>query len=149
MNIRVEGIKSHKVEEAIQKSNELQDQLWQQAEALADANPNSIMLGLFIHSLNEVIDLHAERIHVGVRTRIPPVIWISLYLIAIFSISSLGYQVGLVHARYMGITILLILALASVITLIIDLDRPQEGLITVSQQALMDLQTRFNTGNPP
>jgi hypothetical protein len=37
----------------------------------------------------------------------------------------------------------MILVFAGVILLIVDLDRPQEGFIQVSQQALIDLQRQL------
>jgi hypothetical protein len=48
------------------------------------------------------------------------------------------------HACYWGITLLLILTFSSVITLIIDIDRPLKGLIQVSQQSLIDLIEKFS-----
>jgi hypothetical protein len=36
--------------------------------------------------------------------------------------------------------LVLVLAFATVLTLVVDLDRPQGGLITVSQQPMIDLQ---------
>ena len=35
----------------------------------------------------------------------------------------------------------MVVALGVVLTIVIDLDRPQEGLINVSQQALLDVQS--------
>ena len=37
----------------------------------------------------------------------------------------------------------LVLVTSAVILLIVDLDRPQEGLLQVSQQTLIDLQRQF------
>ena len=42
----------------------------------------------------------------------------------------------------------LVVALAAVLTLVIDLDRPQEGFITVSQQPLIDVQRQIGTPTP-
>jgi hypothetical protein len=38
----------------------------------------------------------------------------------------------------------LVLAFAGVLFLIADLDRPGEGFLTVSQQAMIDVQTTMN-----
>lgn len=56
---------------------------------------------------------------------------------------AVGYQMGLIRARYTGMTILLIITFSFVIALIADLDRQQEGFIKVSQQALMDLKEKY------
>jgi hypothetical protein len=57
--------------EGIRQSEVLQNRLWDHAVALARDNPDSIVVGLFVQSLNEVIDLHAKRVTAGVRNRIP------------------------------------------------------------------------------
>jgi hypothetical protein len=141
---RLNAIHPGNLAEGIKKSGDLQDLLWLQAVAVAEKNPNSVVVGLFIQSLNEVIDLHAKRINTGLRIRIPLIIWTALYFVTILAIGTVGYQIGLIHARYLGITLLLILTFSSVIVLIADLDRPQEGFIKVSQESLRDLSDKFN-----
>ncbi len=143
VSVRLGALETGSLTEGVNQSEALQDALWQQATAIANAYPNSVAIGLFIQSLNEVIDLHAKRVNVGMRIRIPSIIWGALYFVTALAIGSLGYQFGLTHVRYMGITLLLILTFSTVILLIIDLDRPQEGMIRVSQQALMDLREKW------
>lgn len=142
--VRLDAIKPGKIVEGIKKSEEIQDQLWIQATVIAEKNPDSVIGGLFIQSLNETIDLHTKRVYLGLRVRIPIIIWGVLYFVTMLSIGCLGYQFGLFHTRYIGITLLLILTFSSVITLITDLDRPQEGFIHVTQQSLVDLMQKFN-----
>lgn len=144
VSIRLEALKPGKLAEGIRRSEELQDQLWSQAVAVAEKNPNSVMVGLFIKSMNEVIDLHAKRMNVGVHFRLPTIIWFALFFVTILAIGCVGYQFGLFHARYIGIILLLVLTFSSVMVLIADLDRPQEGSIKVSQQSLIDLLDKFN-----
>lgn len=143
--VRLEAITPGHLEEGIKRSEDLQDRLWQQAVVVAEKSPDSVVVGLFIESLNELIDLHAKRVNVGLRIRIPVVIWLALYFVTILAIGCVGYQIGLIHARYLGITLLLILTFSSVIVLIVDLDRPQEGFIKVSQQSLIDLKDKFSS----
>jgi len=54
--------------------------------------------------------------------------------------ASTGYQAGLSATRRSPAELLLALAFAGVLFLIVDLDRSQEGLFTVSQQAMIDSQ---------
>jgi hypothetical protein len=140
---RIEAMDSENVARGIKKSEELQTQLWAHAIVIAEQYPNSIVAGLFIQSLNDVIDLHAKRVNVGMHIRIPAIIWIVLYFVTVLAIGTVGYQIGLVHSRYMGITLPVILMFSSVIVLIADLDRPQEGFIKISQQSLIDLQEKI------
>ena len=51
-----------------------------------------------------------------------------------------GYSGGLSHRRGILSAVVTIVALGAVTTLVVDLDRPQDGFLTVSQQALLDVQ---------
>ena len=136
------------VTEAVARSEHLQEQLWSQATAAAEKNPSSIMTGLFVQSLNEVIDLHAKRVLVGLRSRIPISIWGGLFALAVVGMASMGYQAGLSATRRSPASLFLVLAFAGVLLLIADLDRPREGLLRVSQEALTDLQRTMRSAQP-
>lgn len=141
---RLETVNSEKIEQGVKRAEELQDQLWKHTVALAEKNPNSEVVALFIESLNETIEMHAKRVNLGLYVRIPPIIWLALFFVTILAIGSVGYQIGLIQAHYLGISVLLILTFASVIALIADLDRPQEGFIQVSQRSLSDLIKKWD-----
>lgn len=148
VSLRLEGIKSGNIEQAVKGSEDVQDRLWNQTVSLAEKYSNSEAVALFIESLNDVIELHAKRVNLGIYVRIPMIIWIALFFVTILAIGSVGYQIGLIHAHYLGISLLLILTFSSVIVLIADLDRPQEGFIKVSQQSLIDLIDKFDRPGP-
>jgi hypothetical protein len=141
----VRAAQQAEVNEGLARSEELHDLLWSQATAAAARNPGSIMTGLFIHSLNEVIDMHAKRLGV-MRNRIPITIWITLFGLTVFGMGSTGYQAGLSVTRRSPEMLLLGLAFAGVLFLVVDLDRAHAGLLRVSQQAMLDLQ---QTMKPP
>ena len=52
----------------------------------------------------------------------------------------MGYQEGLAGAKRSLAVPALILAFSLVLMLIVDLDRPGEGLLRVSQQSMIDLR---------
>ena len=139
VDVRLEAPQPGKVDQAISKSEELQDRLWSQATAAADKDRSPIT-GLFIQSLNEVIDLHAKRVMTALRSRVPGAIWIGLYLLAILAMTVLGYHEGLTSKRRSIAVIALTLAFSVVLILIVDLDRPGQGLLRVSQQSMVDLR---------
>ncbi len=143
VDIRVRGIQEKKVQEVITKSGELHERLWAIATRSAERSPTPIT-GLYIQSLNELIDLHAVRVQVGIRNRIPSIIWIALFSLAILGMASVGYQSGLSATRRSPAMAVLIAAFAGVLFLIADLDRTSEGLLHVSQQAMVDLQTSMH-----
>jgi hypothetical protein len=82
------------------------------------------------------------------RNRIPVSMWGMLGIVTLFSLAALGYVFGLSGIRSWVITILLVMVFTAVIMLIADLDGPQEGLIQVSQQPLIDLLGKITAGMP-
>jgi hypothetical protein len=50
--------------------------------------------------------------------------------------------------RALAGVLVLAVAFSAVMLLVTDLDRPQEGLLRVSQQPMLDLQQRLNAGGP-
>jgi hypothetical protein len=144
VDARLEAVRSGRVAAEILKSEDMQNQLWSAATAVGLQHPDSIIVGLFVESLNQVIDLHAKRVTAGLRNRIPGTIWMVLLTIATLSLAAMGYHGGLVGTtRSLAIPVVVI-AFSAVIALIADLDRPQEGTLIVSQQALVDLRQSMN-----
>jgi hypothetical protein len=133
---------------ALARSEEIHTELWNRAEVIAvTASPNSDMVSLFIETLNDVIDIHTERVVVGF-SRIPLNIWLAVYFIALLTMAMVGFQNGVTGNRILIVQLVMILVFAGVILLIVDLDRSQEGFIQVSQQALIDLQRQLNATSP-
>jgi hypothetical protein len=148
VDARLEAVRSGNVTEGIRRSEHLQDQLWAHAVAIAENNPTSIVVGLFVQSLNEVIDLHAKRVTAGLRNRIPGAIWVALFAVAVLSLAAMGYHAGLSRTSRSLAGLAVALTFSAVIGLIADLDRPQEGVLKVSQQALIDLRQSMDVPRP-
>jgi hypothetical protein len=144
--LRAGGAASFMSREGMARASAIHDRLWAIA-ASAAANDDTVSTGLFIQSLNEMIDLDATRVTAN-RNRIPDSIWLMLCVVAIFAMVDVGYQFGLTGTRSWAVTILLILVFTPVFVLIADLDRPQAGLVRVSQQALIDLLNKIGTPVP-
>lgn len=117
---------------ALARSNEIQDQLWQQARAVAAKDNAMVPTGLFIQTLNEMIDNQEKRIS-AVMNRVPNIVLLSLYLIAAVSGGFTGYGSGLARERSRLPRYMMGFLVACVILLIQDLDRPSGGFIRVSQ----------------
>jgi hypothetical protein len=144
VDVRLEGVQSGNVEKVLRRSDELHRDLWKEAEAVGKEHPNSIVVGLFIQSLNETIDIHAKRNFVALQNRLPGVLWATLFLVTILTMAGVGYYGALTSSRRSLALAVLVLAFSAIMTLVADLDRPQEGFLTVSQQAMIDLRTMMN-----
>jgi hypothetical protein len=148
VDARLAAVRSGAVAEGLRQAEELQGRLWTHAVAAGQQHPNSIVVGLFVASLNEVIDLHAKRVTAGLRNRIPGTIWAALFSMAVLSLGAMGYHSGLVGGSRSFAVIAVALAFSAAIALVVDLDRPQEGLLTVSQQALIDVRQSMTAPAP-
>jgi hypothetical protein len=117
---RLEAVQSGKVAEGVRRSEEIQQQVWLEAETVGQKNPNSIVIGLFVQSLNQMIDLHAERLQAGLRSRIPGAIWLGLFAVAALSLSTMGYHAGLSGTRRSLAIVSVAVTFSVVIELIAD-----------------------------
>jgi len=141
---RLDAVQPGRLAEGIRRSDDIQQKLWTETETLGNQNPNSIVVGLFVQSLNQMIDLHASRMQAGLRSRIPGAIWLGLFAVAALSLASMGYHAGLSGTRRSLAIVTVAVTFAVVVELIADLDRPQEGVLRISQQALLDVQRSMN-----
>lgn len=140
VDARIAAVQQGTIVESIERSTELHKVLWSQATAVSEQDPRSIPVGLFVQSLNDMIDMHSTRVMVGLRSRIPVSIWGALYLLATLTMVTMGYHEGLASDRRSAASFALILAFAMVMVLIVDLDRPREGLLQISQASMIELR---------
>ena len=123
---------------AIVRSNQIHEKLWQNTIAVAARDPAPVPTGVFIQSLNEMIDSHAKRL-AAFHNRVPDIVFLALYGVAIVAFALVGYANGLEKRRVRLPTYLTGAIVASVILLVQDLDRPTSGFISVSQQPMVDV----------
>lgn len=121
------------------EADRIHRRLWDIAVANAERDMNSDVAALYIESLNDMIDVHASRLAIGVRLRIPVGIWIVLYSLMILGMISLGYHAGIAGSKRSKATWILATSFGLMIALIASLDRPGRFNI-VKQQPLADLQ---------
>ena len=122
----------------LRRSTEIQKTLWQHALAAQKSSPDAVSTELFIQALDAMIVAHATRVAAD-RNSVPAVVFLMLEGLAVLSLGFSGYGVARARMNHRAAMLLMALMIGSVITLILDLDRPQSGLITVSQQPLLDL----------
>ena len=143
VNLRIETVQNvteEEIEQVIDRSEELQSDLWSRAVTIADQKPTPIS-ALFVQSLNELIDMYAKRATLVIHYRLPGTIWILLYGLAIIAMAMGGYDNGLSSSRrVIGITLSAAAAFSVMLVLVIALDRPHQHLSTATQAAMIDLQ---------
>jgi hypothetical protein len=122
-----------------------QAQLWNLAQDMAIKSLPNPLYSIYITSLSDVFDLHTSRITALTTSRVPYTIYISIYIIGMLGMLILGFHTGMSGKRNWIIALALILVYSTIITLVIDLDRPWGGALTVSQQPMIDLINSFSS----
>ena len=131
---------------AIARSAAIHEALWQQTKLVAAKDNGMVPTGLFIQTLNEMIDDHARRLE-ALRNRVPNIVLVALYGVAIVACALAGYGNGLETRRVRLPVYTTAILIAAVILLIQDLDRPTTGFIKASQQPMIDVAASIATYN--
>jgi hypothetical protein len=131
---------------AIARSSAIHEALWQQTKLVAAKDNAMVPTGLFIETLNEMIDDHAKRLE-ALRNRVPNIVLAALYGVAIVACALAGYGNGLETRRVRLPVYTTAILIAAVILLIADLDRPTTGFIKASQQPMIDVAASIATFN--
>lgn len=124
----------------------LLNRIWDHAITGAAANPGSV--DTFLDSLNNVAQLRAERLNLRERSRIPVAYKAALIVLAIIAHGAMGYHGGVAGTTRSPVMLLVAIGFSLVILIIADLDRPGEGLVNVSQQAMVDLRDFLESTKP-
>ena len=127
------------------KAAQTQTALWEHARQAAEQDPNPVTSGLFIQSLNELIDVYGKR-RATLDRHVPEVVLLLLFGTFLMAGAVVGYSSGVAGHRASFVTYILVALIAILVFIILDLDRPRRGLIRVSQESLVSLQTTINAG---
>jgi hypothetical protein len=121
------------------RTDKLHAQIWEEARAVAAMDPHSIITGLFVQSLNEMIDLEGTQ-RSAIVNRIPTSVFLLIVFVALLAMGIVGYVAGISAKRHMRVVALVAILLATTMTVIGDLHRPRHGMIRVSTSAFDDVK---------
>jgi hypothetical protein len=142
-NLRTMALDRAATELAITRSEQIHDELWLLAEELARQEPGPIT-ALYVSSLNQVIDLHTERISAELGFRVPPIIVLGLYVVAVMTMILIGVHDSYREKHNLIALIMVVLIVSVVFLVVIDMDRSSVGMLQIPQKALIDLQHKLN-----
>lgn len=137
------GLNIEKLKTALNRTEELHQKIW---NTLVEASKNEdklIYISLLMTSINEMIDLHAQRLQAAMN-RVPDAILYLIFILAVLCLAITGYSMGLDHHRNLIITTILSFMIMAVIIVIIDLDRPGRGMIKENMSSMFILKEELN-----
>ena len=123
----------------LQRTAELQAQMWKEVQTLIMRQTPNVLHSLLIQSLNDVFDIHEERVAAGLKHRVPYSLWLSLAALLTLAMLGIGYFSGLKGQRNPIASTGLALSFSLVLLLIADLDRPTGGMVRADQSAMSTL----------
>src|SRR3954447_5134743 len=129
-------------------SAKLADQMWAIEATVVQTGYAPDLMSSLGDTLSEIGSVSERRIVAGVYARVPQTIMFLLLAGTTLSLAMVGYSAGIKGRRSLLSAAVLILVLGIVTTLVVDLDRPQEGFLTVSQQALLDIGRQIGATIP-
>ena len=121
----------------------IRDTLWQIASREANARPESQTITLFLESIGLVFDVFEREVFVARHGRIPTTIWVVLLALIVVGVALTGYYSGLSGARPTSAMAALALSLSTVVYVIANLDRPHNGTLHLSREAMTELHQSF------
>lgn len=128
-----------------QRSLDLQRGMWAIAVNAAHRDPHSTTVPLVIAALNDTIALSSEERAV-LTNHIPDVVIFWLLSIALIASTMMGYGFGREGRRAPVFKAVFALMVAFVFGLVLDLDRPQRGIIRVNLTPLQSVAQTMQQG---
>jgi hypothetical protein len=121
------------------RAEALHGQMWQEVKSTAEGEPPAKIADTMLKGLIEALAIHRDRLF-AYESRVPdPVIWL-LLVGALTAMTVIGLAGGLGNHRGHPARIALSILLSGTIYVLLDLDRPQQGLIRVSQTPMRHLE---------
>ena len=127
-----------------QRAQRLQDELCSHALRAAEVDKSVVTSGLFIQSLNELIDTCATR-NATLNRQVPEVVLLRMVATVVLTTGTLGYASGVAGHRVTLAAFVMVTLVALVAYLSMDPDRPRRGAIQVSHESLLSLQRAIGT----
>ncbi|KFF02900.1 bestrophin-like domain [Flavobacterium reichenbachii] len=127
-----------------QQSQSILNTLWKYSETLAQQDRSSEAYSLYTTSVNNLVENYNKRITFTFEYRIPlAILWV-LFIITLFSMSLLGYQFGISGRKNNVLAVFISIIFSSVMFLILALDRPETGIMTLNQAPIITLHKQLH-----
>jgi hypothetical protein len=128
--------------ERLQQAERALQTLWPAGTRAIEGREPTETDSLLLQSLNDVIDLHEQRL-AAFEDRVPVLILGLLVFLAVTAMVLTGYSIGLGGSRKFFLTTMLAILVVAVMLVIIDLQHPRRGFIRVSQRSMIRLHDRL------
>ena len=133
------GRNDAKVAESEVRAARIEKELWDISRTLLTEDPRSQPASLYTQALNDVFDIREER-RFALNDRVPAAVTIMLFVVSMTAMGLIAYSCGLNGRRRPLANLTFACLIALVLTIILDIDAPRVGFVTVSPESLLRLQ---------
>ena len=112
------------------ESEALHAEIWSVVERANQPTTTNATLASLISAANDLIDLHELRL-ASLENHLPPALFFLLLAIGVLSVAFLAWSFGAASHRSRAPMLLLALLMGAVLLLIMDVNRPQRGMVDV------------------
>jgi hypothetical protein len=140
LDVDAAGWDGARLSQATDRAKRIQEQLWEDVIELTKSERSAISAA-YMNSLNQVIDLHEERLS-SFENRIPRSVWLLIFSVSLIALFTRGLTLS---GRFWLTLVLAPVTIAIVVALIADLDSPRRGLIRLDQGAMLRLKADMSS----
>ena len=115
---------------ARRESEALHAAIWSVVERANQPTTTNATLASLISAANDLIDLHELRL-ASLENHLPPALFFLLLALGVLSVAFLAWSFGAASHRSRAPMLLLALLMGAVLLLIMDVNRPQRGMVNV------------------
>jgi CDP-diglyceride synthetase len=126
------------------RSEVILDSLWSYSEEMMRTDRSSEAYSLYTASVTDLVEVFNKRITYTFEYHIPVAIMWVLFIITLFSMLLLGYQFGISGKKNYILAIFISIIFASVMYLILVLDRPETGIMKLNQTPVLTLHKQLS-----
>ncbi|QMW22619.1 bestrophin-like domain [Sandaracinobacteroides saxicola] len=147
LSIAAAGEDSAAIEAAEARADTIGRQIWRNVIAASEDIDSPAVDGTIIQINNDMLDLGTMR-HTALSARLPVAVVGAVIVYALVTALLFGYCTGRSRQKHLFVSAIMFLLLTIAITLILDLDRPRTGFITISQMPLEEVIAQLKTVQP-
>jgi hypothetical protein len=136
-------------EDAVSRSGELHAELLRLGELIGRGSSVTDVHATIVGNLDEMMSLHHQRIALGVRSRTPSSVILTLYLVMVVAMFTVGWSAGEHATRRYATVGAFAIGFSAVIVLISALDRPKNRLVAENRQVMEELRAWMDAQPPP
>jgi hypothetical protein len=121
------------------RAGAIENELWSIGQVALTADPRSQPASLYLQALNDMFDLREKR-RFALDDQVPTAVILLLFAVSVVALGLIAYSCGLCGRRRLPANLTFAFLIALVFIIIMDIDRPRQGLVRVSQASLERVQ---------